>query len=284
MRSANSAPVPTGGRLRTRPPRTRRRAAQRVRSRRSRGWPFVLDRDLVVLGLLIALATALRFWRLRHQGFWFDEANTSQEVHFTPGEMVTLLKHYESTPPFYYAVAWVWARIFGFGEAGLRSLSAVCGVLVVPVSYAFGSKLFSRRAGLVAAALTTTSPLLIWYSQEARAYELAVLLAGVSMLAFVYADEAPSPVALTVWVISSALAIATEYYAALVVVPEALWLIYRHRRERVLQVLIGAIVACGAPLLWFAVSQNATRHASWIKHLPLGPRIGQIFPHFLIGF
>jgi mannosyltransferase len=245
---------------------------------------FALDRDMVVLALLVALAAALRFWRLRHQGFWFDEANTSQEVHFRPGEMVTLLKHYESTPPFYYAVAWVWARIFGFGEAGLRSLSALCGVLVVPLSYALGSKVFSRRAGLVAAALTATSPLLIWYSQEARAYELAVLLAGVSMLAFVYADEAPSPAALAIWVVSSALAIATEYYAALVVVPAALWLIYRHRRERGLRVAIGALAVCSAPLLWFAASQNATRHASWIKHLPLGPRIGQIFPHFLIGF
>ena len=33
--------------------------------------------------------------------------------------------------------------------------------------------------------------------------------------------------------ISSALAIATEYYAALVVVPEALWLIYRVREQHV---------------------------------------------------
>jgi 4-amino-4-deoxy-L-arabinose transferase-like glycosyltransferase len=255
-----------------------------ARDRASAPRTFALDRDMVALALLIALAAALRFWRLRHQGFWFDEANTSQEVHFRPGEMVTLLKHYESTPPFYYAVAWVWARIFGFGEAGLRSLSALCGVLVVPLSYALGSKLFSRRAGLVAAALAATSPLLIWYSQEARAYELAVLLAGISILAFLYADEAPSPLSLTIWVLSSALAIATEYYAALVVVPAALWLIYRHRRERPLQVAIGALTVCGAPLLWFAVSQNATRHASWIKHLPLGPRIGQIFPQFLIGF
>ena len=239
---------------------------------------------MVVLALLMVLAAVLRFWRLRHQGFWFDEANTSQEVHFTPGQMLTLLKHYESTPPFYYGVAWVWARIFGFGEAGLRSLSAVCGVLVVPVSYALGSKLFSRRAGLVAAAFVATNPLLIWYSQEARAYQLAMLLAGVSMLAFVYADEDPSPPALAVWVIASAFAIATEYYAALVVLPEAVWLIYRHRRERPLQAALGVLVLWCAPLLWFAVSQNATRHASWIKHLPLGPRVGQIFPQFLIGF
>ncbi len=104
--------------------------------------------------LLIVLAAVLRFWRLRHQGFWFDEANTSQEVHDTPGQMLTLLKHYESTPPFYYCVAWVWARIFGFGEAGLRSLSAVCGVLVVPLAYALGTQALlaprrpdRRRAG-----------------------------------------------------------------------------------------------------------------------------------------
>jgi uncharacterized membrane protein len=246
--------------------------------------PFALDSGMVVLALLMVLGTALRFWRLRHQGFWFDEANTSQEVHDTPGQMLTLLKHYESTPPFYYCVAWVWARIFGLGEAGLRSLSAVSGVLVVPLAYALGSKLFSRRSGLIAAALAATSPLLIWYSQEARAYELAVLLTGISMLAFLYADEEPSPPALAVWVIASALAVATEYYAALVVVPEALWLIYRHRRKRPLQLSIGALAPWGAALLWFAISQNSTGHASWIKHISLGPRIGQVFPQFLIGF
>jgi 4-amino-4-deoxy-L-arabinose transferase-like glycosyltransferase len=255
-----------------------------ARDRATSARAFALDRDAVALGLLIALAALLRFWRLRHQGFWFDEANTSQETHFSLGQMLTLLKHYESTPPFYYGVAWVWARIFGFGEAGLRSLSAVCGVLVVPVGYGLGSRLFSRRAGLLAAAFVATNPLLIWYSQEARAYELAVLLTGVSILAFVYADEAPSPLPLAIWVISSALAVATEYYAALVVVPAALWLFYRHRRERPLQIAIAGLAVWGAALLWFAVSQNSTRHASWIKHLPFAPRVGQIFPQFLIGF
>jgi uncharacterized membrane protein len=235
-----------------------------ARGRATAARAFAPDRDMVALAVLIALAAALRFWRLRHQGFWFDEANTSQEVHFRPGPMLTLLKHYESTPPLYYAVAWVWARLFGYGEAGLRSLSAICGVLLVPLSYGLGRKLFSRRAGLTAAALAATSPLLIWYSQEARAYELAVLLTGVSMLAFVYAEGGASRGAFSVWVIASALAVATEYYAALIVVPEALWLIYRHRRERALQVSIVALAAWSAPLLWFAVSPNATRHASWI--------------------
>ena len=69
----------------------------------------------------------LRFYGIGHQGFWFDEANTAQLVHFSPGKMLGLIPQTESTPPLYYCVAWVWARVFGYGEAGLRSLSAVAG-------------------------------------------------------------------------------------------------------------------------------------------------------------
>jgi mannosyltransferase len=245
---------------------------------------FALDRDAVLLAVLIVLATFLRFWRLGHQGFWFDEANTSQEVHYSAGQMLSLLKHYESTPPFYYGVAWVWARIFGFGEAGLRSLSAVCGVLVVPLTYAVGRKLFTRRTGLIVAALAACNPLLIWYSQEARAYEMVVLLAGVSLLAFVYAKDDATPRAVAVWTAASALAVATEYYAAVLIIPEALWLLYRHSRSRAMIVGVGALVVWCLPLLWFAISQHATGHAKWIAPIPIGHRVGEIFPQFLIGF
>ena len=99
---------------------------------------------LAVAGLTV-LAGALRFYRLGHQGFWFDEGNTALLVHFSPGKMLGLIPQSESTPPLYYMVAWVWARIFGYGEAGLRSLSALAGVLAVPVAY--GSAPSSARAG-----------------------------------------------------------------------------------------------------------------------------------------
>ena len=98
-------------------------------------------------------AAVLRFALIAHQGFWFDEANTSQLVSFSPGPMLTLIKHYESTPPLYYGAAWVWARIFGFGEAGLRSFSALSVVLAVPVAYGAAAKLISKRAGVIAAAV-----------------------------------------------------------------------------------------------------------------------------------
>jgi mannosyltransferase len=239
---------------------------------------------MLLLGVFVVLAALLRFYRLSHQGFWFDEGNTALEVRFTPGEMVTLLKHYESTPPMYYSVAWVWSRIFGDTEAGLRSLSALLGVLTVPIGYAAARKLISRRAGLIAAALVAFNPYLIWYSQEARAYSLVVLLAGASLVAVAYARTNPSPWVMAAWTVACALSLATEYYSVLLVLPEAVWLVYRHGRRRSVWISLVALAVWSAPLLWFAISQNATGHASWIAPIPLGPRVGQIIPQFLVGY
>jgi 4-amino-4-deoxy-L-arabinose transferase-like glycosyltransferase len=238
---------------------------------------------LLAVAALVGLGAALRFYGLAHQGFWFDEANTAQLVRFSPGQMLGLLPQSESTPPLYYCVAWVWARIFGFHEAGLRSLSALCGVLTIPVAYLVGARLISRRAGVIAAALTACSPLLIWYSQEARSYAMLVLLTALSLLAFVTARTAPTPRALAFWVLASGLALATHYYAAIAVVPEAVWLLARQRRHHAVQAAVAIIAVCGFALIPLALSQNGTGHDRWIASAPLGLRLRQIVPQFLIG-
>jgi mannosyltransferase len=225
----------------------------------------------------------LRFTRIGHQGFWFDEGNTAQLVHFSPGQMLGLIPQSESTPPLYYCVAWVWARVFGYGEAGLRSLSALAGVVTVPVAYGAASKLVSRRVGLITAALTACNPFLIWYSQEARSYSLLVLLTAAALLAFAYARATSTPRILLAWVIASGLALATHYYALLAIGPQAVWLLAVHWRKRPVQVAIGVVGVCGLALIPLAISQNGTGHASWIAPIPLGARLGQIFPQFLIG-
>ncbi len=245
-----------------------------------------LLRDPAVLAVagLTVLAAVLRFTRLGHQGFWFDEGNTALLVHFSPGKMLGLIPQTESTPPLYYCIAWAWARIFGYGEAGLRSLSALAGVLTVPVIYGASAKLISRRAGVIAAALTACNPYLIWYSQEARSYSLLVLLSAAALLAFAYARATPTPRILAAWVIASGLALATHYYALLVIVPLAAWLLFSRWRMRAVQIAVGAVALCGLALIPLAISQNGTGHASWIAPIPLTARLEQIFPQFLKGY
>jgi mannosyltransferase len=239
---------------------------------------------VVAVAALTVLAAVLRFYRLGHQGFWFDEANTVLLVHLSPGKMLGLIPQSESTPPLYYCLAWVWARVFGYGEVGLRSLSALAGVLVVPVAYGAGARLISVRAGVIAAALAAFNPLLIWYSQEARSYELLVLFSGLSLLTFAVLLERPEARAAGAWVIASALALATHYYAVLIVIPEALWLLVVHRRRRPVQIGIGLVALCGLALIPLALSQNGTGNSSWIHHAALTRRLKEIVPQFVIGF
>ncbi len=255
----------------------------RLGGRRTAGAGLAAAPAAIAVTALTVLAGGLRFYGLAHQGFWFDEANTALLVHLSPGKMLGLIPRSESTPPLYYCVAWVWARLFGFGEAGLRSLSAVAGVLVVPVAYVAGTKLISRPAGVTAAALTACSPLLIWYSQEARSYELLVLLSAASLAAFAYARAAPTRPLLALWVVSSGLALATHYFAVAAVVPEAVWLLAEHGARRPVRLAVVVVAVCGLALIPLAISQNGTGHDSWIASAPLRPRLAQVIPQFLIG-
>ena len=257
---------------------------------RARG-ATALERARILLGdpavpavvVLTALGAALRFYRLGHQGFWFDEGNTALLVHFSLPKMLGLIPQTESTPPLYYGVAWVWARAFGYGESALRSLSALAGVLTIPMAFQAARKLVSARVGVAVAALCAGNPFLIWYSQEARSYSLLVLLSAASLLGFAYVLERPTPRRVAGWVLCSALALATHYYAVVLVAPEAAWLLYRLRGHQSVQVGVGIVALCGLALIPLALSQSSTGHDSWISGSDLGVRLHQIIPQFLIG-
>ena len=233
---------------------------------------------------LTLLAAALRFYGLGHQGFWYDEGSTALLVKFTPGQMLGLIPQAESTPPLYYCVAWVWSRLFGDTEAGLRSLSAVAGVLVVPVAYLAAEKLLaSRRAALITAALTACNPLLIWYSQEARAYSLLVLLCAVATLAFASARTSRDPRMIGAWALASVLALLTHYYAVVAIAPQAAWLLYERPHRRSLHVAIASVVVVGLALVPLAVAQSNAGNDAWIARSSLRLRVAQIVPQFLLG-
>ena len=133
----------------------------------------------IVAGLTL-VAAALRFATLGVQSYHHDEVVTASRILRADfWHAMDAVGFSESAPPLYYALAWVWTQVTGTGEYGLRSLSALAGVATVPVAYLFGAALRDRRAGIAAAALVAVNPMLLWYSQEARAYSLLVLFCAV---------------------------------------------------------------------------------------------------------
>ncbi|MDX6646594.1 MAG: mannosyltransferase [Miltoncostaeaceae bacterium] len=115
-------------------------------------------RQLQLLAGLTALAALLRFATLDLQSLWYDETVTAGLVRMDLFDMLGRIPDSESTPPLYYVIAWLWAKVFGTGEVGLRSLSALAGTAFVPVAYAAAARLVTPRAGLIAAALAALNP------------------------------------------------------------------------------------------------------------------------------
>ena len=240
--------------------------------------------DVVALVMITAIAAGVRFAALGAQGLDHDESVTAVGVlQPTLGGTLSAVAHLERTPPLYYILEWLWTNALGFGRdaADLRFLSAVFGTLAVPVAYLAGRELSSRRAGVFAAALVALNPFLIWYSQEARAYSLLVLLVALGLYASARAVRNPSGRRLAAWALVSILALCTHYFAVFTVAPEAAWLLWSIRPRRRPLAAVAAVGAAGAALLPLAIGQQGSDQTKWFNATPLLSRAWQIPAHFV---
>jgi mannosyltransferase len=241
----------------------------------------VSRRYLVALAGLVAFGAAVRFATLDTQSFYLDETVTAWLTQKSFFGMLSALPGSESAPPLYYVLLWPWAKVWGTGEVGLRSFSALVGTATIPIAYAVGARLATKRAGLIAAALVTVNPLLVWYSQEARVYALFVTVAALSLLAFAVALRDPGPRAVALWCLVSALAVLTHYFAIFLIVAEAAILYRASAARRRLLLACAGIAATGLALLPLAIAQRGG--TEWITTNSLPNRVADTGAQYLIG-
>lgn len=180
-------------------------------------------RELLAVGALVLFALVLRLPTAGVQSFWLDEVYSARIVDGSLGHAWATIQRTENTPPLFYLLDWVWTRAFGVNEFGLRSLSAVAGALaVVPmvrlarrIGGAGDGRLAPFAVGLIAAALVAVNPLAQWFSQEARAYALLILLGAAAWAALVAALDRPSARNVWVWALAAAAATWTHYFGGL---------------------------------------------------------------------
>jgi mannosyltransferase len=235
----------------------------------------------IVTGLTL-LGAVLRFATLELQAYHHDEIVTaSRLLRTTFWHAMDAVGFSESAPPLYYALAWFWTQVTGTGEWGLRSLSAVAGVATIPVAYFVGRELRGSRTGLVAAALVAVNPMLLWYSQEGRAYALVGLFGALSLLFCIRVLQRGERRDSVYWGVFSALALATHYFAVFPLIAEVLLLLRQRRRAAFPGLwIIGGALALLAPLAYHQMSYG---HAEWIGKFSLGHRLGETAITFVVG-
>lgn len=137
---------------------------------------------LLLLGVVTLMAGLLRFVGLGRRDFWFDESCTFIYVHQLfdwPANSNLLV---ESTNLPYYFLLRGWTNVFGESEAAYRSLSAVAGTLTVPLLAWFAWRVRGAWAAIACGILAAVHPLHVYYSREARAYSLWMLVLSLALV------------------------------------------------------------------------------------------------------
>jgi mannosyltransferase len=123
------------------------------------------------------LAGVLRVHNLGRDSLWEDEAASVLYTHL-PVHVLLIHNVDPGNPPGYRLLLKGWIAICGTSEFAVRLPSALLGTATVPLVGLLAWLLTRRTAAALAAALLLAlSPHHVYYSQEARAYALVVLLA-----------------------------------------------------------------------------------------------------------
>ena len=142
---------------------------------------------------IFLLAFGLRLIALNTRPLWYDEAfavlfaekgfRAMLTGTLTPVSGAAADVH----PVAYYTLLNGWMQVFGQSPFAVRILSVFAGLITVAVIYAVGHRLFGKRAGAVGMLVAASSPLQVYYAQEARMYAAMGLASGLTILFFVRA-------------------------------------------------------------------------------------------------
>jgi uncharacterized membrane protein len=188
------------------------------------------------------LATGLRFYRLDAQSFWNDEGNSAR---LGERSIPLIIEGTASDihPPLYYLMLRGWREGLGETEFALRALSAFLGIGVVALTFTLARQLqtfvFSADDGLdggtakkqksyiggLAAFLTAVNPALIYYSQEARMYELLAFLGMLSTVLLIHwlkAGARLKSITAVFYILTLAAGLYSHYFFPAIIVSHAL--------------------------------------------------------------
>jgi dolichyl-phosphate-mannose-protein mannosyltransferase len=199
----------------------------------TRGRPDTkLQTALWILAGVTLFGLALRLAVPR--GIWLDEAISVHQAHLSFHDLFENLQYGDRHPPLHHIVLWLDVKAFGDSEMAVRIPSIVAGTLAIPALYLLGRELYDRRTGLVAATFGAASPLLIWYSQEARMYAFVELFGLLALWTQLRAIRNPSMGNWAAYILATAALLWSHYFGLLLIgVQQLIWVgVLIHRRNQ----------------------------------------------------
>jgi mannosyltransferase len=211
----------------------------------------------ITLFLVLALAAALRIFKIGDESFWMDEYVTWYSLERSSFHEMIAKSLFVGHYPFYFILIRAYSWLAGSSDISLRLFSAIFGVLTVYFSFLVGKKMFSSKVGLLSAFFVALSPIMIEYSQEARMYTLISFLALASLLAFLRVRESGYRQGLLWLGLALFFGAYTHAYFLFFLFALGIWMLFESYRLGALRrvvFLLSALALSSSPLLWSTLS------------------------------
>src|SRR3954469_17688361 len=215
---------------------------------------------------VVVIAGVLRLILLGARSFWGDEiVSVKLATDNWRGFSYWILRR-EANMALYYLALRPWTH-FGDSEAWVRLLSAVFGILTIPMLYQFARRMNGERVAWIAALVAATNACLVQFSQEGRSYSLLMLLAVLSFYFFARTIEEQNFWPAMMYVVVTAASLYTHFFAALMVcaqIASLLWLPQGKVPWRKLLISYFAMAAAVVPIAVY-VLRNDVGQLYWVQ-------------------
>jgi mannosyltransferase len=199
----------------------------------------------------VAVAVVLGLWRAGDKSIWLDEAVSVAIARLPTLDMLVYLWRNELHAAPYYMLLHPWL-VLGQGEAAVRALSIIFGVMAVLATYAIGRR---YGVGLPAALILAVHATFVQYEQEARGYTMLMAASAVSTLLLLRLLDQPTLRRALPYVALAVLSIYVHPLGALVIAAHGLAvLVFGPPGQRLRLLAVFVPVAVGwLPMLRFAL-------------------------------
>jgi len=178
----------------------------------------------IAIGLIVAVAAALRAYHLGEQSLWIDELAEGTAAQTPFPQFFAEVRWGLGAAPLDYLGVKLFTTFFGHDTIATRSWAFAMGCLAVFLIYVLGARLYNdRMVGLIAAAMLAVSAFHIYYSEEARFYSLQVVVAILSLYAFLRALDSGAAKDWLLYGVASAVTLYTHYFLAMLLPIEGLY-------------------------------------------------------------
>lgn len=140
--------------------------------------------------ILLIISYIIVIPNLDRTSFWIDEMFSVYSV--TSNSLNSMFNDYilkDVHPPLYQISLYYWSRFTGNSEYEIRVLSYIFILISFIISYYLLVKYFSRRVAIIFISLSLSTPAILYYAEEARAYALLYSLANILSIQFLIFRE-----------------------------------------------------------------------------------------------